>query len=321
MNENDLPPQPHAAAAAASDGAAAAASAGAAPVAQSGSPPLPALPAPAPAEHDAFAALLGLVRRLRAPDGCPWDREQTLHTMTPYIIEEAYEVIDAIERDDAPHLGEELGDLLFLLFFCAEIGREEGRFRIEDVLLGHVRKMVARHPHVFLNQGSLGAGKAAQQWEEIKQEEGGGNRSVVDGRLPSLPGLTAAYRVQEKAAAVGFDWAEVAGALDKLEEEIGELRAALAPGDPARKAAAPGAAEREEIGDLLFSIVNVARRLRIDPEAALRGTTAKFMRRFRYVEERLALTGTRPSAATLAEMDRLWEEAKARESRGESLAG
>jgi len=230
-------------------------------------------------------------------------------------------VIDAIERSDAPHLGEELGDLLFLLFFCAEIGREEGRIRIEEVLLGHVRKMIARHPHVFLNQSALGAGKAAQQWEEIKQGEGSGRRSVVDGRLPSLPALTAAYRVQEKAAAVGFDWEDVTGALDKLEEEIAELRAALGPGSPARAGAAPGAAEREEIGDLLFSIVNVARRLRIDPEAALRGTTAKFMRRFRYVEERLAAAGTRPSASTLAEMDRLWEEAKAREARGDSTAG
>ena len=293
-----------------------------APAAAPDPPPLPELPAPDPEEHAAFAALLGLVRRLRAPDGCPWDRDQTLHTMTPYIVEEAYEVIDAIERNDSPHLGEELGDLLFLLFFCAEIGREEGRFRIEEVLLGHVRKMIARHPHVFLNQSSLGAGKAAQQWEEIKQEEGGRRRSVVDGRLPSLPALTAAYRVQEKAAAVGFDWEEVAGALDKIEEEIAELRAALALGGRGRQAtapsAAPGAAEREEIGDLLFSIVNVARRLRIDPEAALRGTTAKFMRRFRYVEERLAAAGTRPSESTLAEMDRLWEEAKAGESRGDS---
>lgn len=276
-------------------------------------PPLPELPAPDPEEHAAFAALLGLVRRLRAPDGCPWDKDQTLHTMTPYIVEEAYEVIDAIERSDSAHLREELGDLVFLLFFCAEIGREEGRFRIEEVLLGHVRKMIARHPHVFLNRGQLGAGKAAQQWEELKQEEGGGQRSVVDGRLPSLPALTGAYRVQEKAAAVGFDWEDVAGALDKIEEEIAELRAALG-----NAAAPPGQAEREEVGDLLFSIVNVARWLRIDPEAALRGTTAKFMRRFRYIEERLAAAGTKPSASTLAEMDRLWEEAKAREAAGEA---
>jgi MazG family protein len=304
-------------------GSAPAASLGPAPLAAAGAPSLPALPAPAPTEHDAFAALLGLVRRLRAPDGCPWDREQTLHTMTPYIIEEAYEVIDAIERNDSRHLGEELGDLLFLLFFCADIGRTEGRFQIEEVLLGHVRKMIARHPHVFANQDALGAGKAAQQWEELKQEEGGGSRSVVDGRLPSLPGLTAAYRVQEKVAAVGFDWEEIAGALDKIEEEIRELRAALGPGRPGGSAgegpASPGAAEREEIGDLLFSIVNVARRLRIDPEAAIRGTTAKFMRRFRYVEARLAAAGNKPSTVTLAEMDRLWEEAKAREARGEPL--
>jgi MazG family protein len=236
--------------------------------------------------------------------------------MTPYIVEEAYEVIDAIERNDSAHLREELGDLVFLLFFCAEIGREENRFRIDEVLLGHVRKMIARHPHVFLNRGEMGAGRAAQQWEELKQEEGGGGRSVVDGRLPSLPALTAAYRVQEKAAAVGFDWEDVAGALDKLEEEIVELRAALGSrGGPA------GPAQREEVGDLLFSIVNVARRLRIDPEATLRATTAKFMRRFRYIEDRLAESGIKPSQSTLAEMDRLWEEAKTREATEDSASG
>ncbi len=275
------------------------------------SPSLPSLPPLSSPEQDAVSALVGLVRRLRGPDGCPWDREQTLRTMTPYIIEEAYEVIDAIERNDDTHLREELGDLVFLLFFCAEISREERRFTIEDMLLGHVRKMVARHPHVFGDAGQIGTERAAQQWEELKQEEGQGRRSVVDGRLPSLPALTAAFRVQEKAAAVGFDWENVGGALEKLEEEIAELKAAI------RREEDAGDAQREEVGDLLFSIVNVARRLRIDPEAALRGTTAKFMRRFRYIEERLAANGVRPSQSTLAEMDRLWDEAKAREA-GES---
>jgi ATP diphosphatase len=275
------------------------------------------LPAIHPTEAAAFAAMLGLVRRLRGPNGCPWDREQTLRTLTPYLVEEAYEVIDAIERDDGAAIGEELGDLVFLVLFCIEMGREAERAGVDSVLLGHVRKMIGRHPHVFGGSDPIGAGAAARQWEELKQEETGTQlpassgqsperRSVVSGRLPSLPALTAAYRVQEKAAAVGFDWSEVSGALDKLEEEIKELRAAIAagPDDPAR---------REELGDLLFALVNVARRLRIDPEAALRGSTAKFIRRFQYIESRLEAAGTRPAATSLAEMDRLWEEAKARE--------
>jgi ATP diphosphatase len=271
------------------------------------------LPAIHPSEADAFAAMLGLVRRLRGPDGCPWDREQTLRTLTPYLVEEAYEVIDAIERDDGAAIGEELGDLAFLVLFCIEMGREAERAQVDQVLLGHVRKMIGRHPHVFGGTDPIGAGAAARQWEELKQDEPGANpgperRSVVAGRLPSLPALTAAYRVQEKAAAVGFDWSEVTGALDKLEEEIRELRAAIAqgPADPAR---------REELGDLLFALVNVARRLRIDPEAALRGSTAKFIRRFQYIEGRLAAAGSRPAKSSLAEMDRLWEEAKAHEGR------
>jgi len=233
--------------------------------------------------------------------------------MTPYLVEEAYEVIDAIERDDGAAIGEELGDLAFLVLCCIEMGREGGRFGVDQAFLGHVRKMIGRHPHVFGNLHPMGAGDAARQWEEMKQDEqaqGNERRSVVGGRLPSLPALTAAYRVQEKAAAVGFDWAEVAGALDKLEEEIRELRSAIAAAD-----ADAGAARREEIGDLLFALVNVSRRLRIDPEAALRAATGKFIRRFQYIEERLAAQGTRPAAATLAEMDRLWEAAKAEETR------
>jgi MazG family protein len=273
-------------------------------------PELPPLPAIHPSESAAFAAMLGLVRRLRGPGGCPWDQEQTPRTLTPYLVEEAYEVIDAIERDDAAAISEELGDLVFLLLFCIEMGREAGGSGVDDVLLQHVRKMMGRHPHVFGGSDPIGAGDAARQWEELKQVEPGpgkDRRSVVAGRLKSLPALTAAYRVQEKAAAVGFDWAEVAGALDKLEEEIAELRSAIAeaPADASR---------REELGDLLFALVNVARRLRIDPEAALRGSTAKFIRRFQYIEDRLEAAGTRPATTPLAEMDRLWEEAKAREA-------
>jgi MazG family protein len=231
--------------------------------------------------------------------------------MTPYIIEEAYEVIDAIERDDSKALQEELGDLIFLLFFCAELGREEVRFTIDQLLDGNLRKMIARHPHVFGGAGRLKTDAAAQQWEEIKQQERGGGGSLVDGRLPHLPALTAAYRIQEKTAAVGFDWEEVGGILDKIEEEVGELRIEV---KTAGRAGQPSAAMRAELGDLLFALVNLARFWRIDPESALRGTTARFMRRFRMIEERLAEIGKRPAEVGLAELDRLWEEAKVRES-------
>ena len=297
-------------------------------------PPRPPLPPITSEEAAAFAALLGLVRRLRGPGGCPWDREQTLNTLTPYILEEAYEVIDAIERDDSRGLREELGDLVFLLFFCAEIGRDAGRFTVDELLLEHVRKMIGRHPHVFADQSGIGAAGAARQWEELKQDEkpdaGGDRRSVVAGRLPALPGLTAAYRVQEKAAAVGFDWPAADGALAKLAEEIEELREALATSDaensaagsgtPAATARPPGDASRsrEELGDVLFAVVNVARRLRIDPEAALRSATTKFMRRFQYIEAQLEAQGLRPADTDLAAMDRLWEEAKSRETESES---
>jgi len=308
MNDLRFPPSPHGASPAPGAPAPEAPAPEAPP--PEAPPPLPALPAPSPAEHAAFAALLGLVRRLRAPDGCPWDREQTLHTMTPYIVEEAYEVIDAIERSDAPHLGEELGDLLFLLFFCAEIGREEGRIRIEEVLLGHVRKMIARHPHVFLNQSALGAGKAAQQWEEIKQEEGGGRRSVVDGRLPSLPGLTAAYRVQEKAAAVGFDWPDAAAVLPKIEEEVRELQEAMSIAGVATTRAER---VREELGDLLFSVVNLSRALGLDAEAALRDATRKFCARFNRMAEKAAREKTPLHEMDLESMEALWVAAKEEE--------
>jgi len=276
-------------------------------------PPLPPL---LPGESEAFAGLLGLIRRLRGPDGCPWDREQSLRTMTPYILEEAYEVIDSIERSDSALLREELGDLIFLLFFCAEIGREEARFTIDELLERHLRKMIGRHPHVFGPTGRLKPGEAAKQWEELKQEEGAAWRSVVDGRVNSLPALTAAYRIQEKAAAVGFDWENVNGVLDKIEEEIAELRHELSAEPSGSGPRSASDTQRHELGDLLFTLVNLARTLRVDPEGALRGSTARFVRRFRYVEERLAQAGTRPSQVGLAELDRLWEEAKARESRG-----
>jgi MazG family protein len=267
------------------------------------------LPAATDAEALAFSRVIGLIRRLRAPDGCPWDREQTLGSMTPYLIEETYEVVDAIERADDPDLREELGDLVFLLLFCMEIAREEGRFAPASALDHHVRKMIARHPHVFARTRELDSGGAARQWEEIKQREKRGRRSVLDGRLPALPALTGAFRVQEKASAVGFDWEQVGDVLDKVEEEIAELRAELERRDAA--GTTPDTTRlREELGDVIFALVNVARFLSVDPEAALRGTTRRFIERFRHIEARLDASGRTPAQATLAEMDALWEEAK-----------
>ncbi|MFQ5381785.1 MAG: YabN family protein, partial [Dehalococcoidia bacterium] len=211
------------------------------------------------------------------------------------------------------------------LFFCLEIARESGRFRIEEALEDHLRKMVRRHPHVFGEVGRLRSADAARQWEELKQSEkqseASGPRSVLAGRLPGLPALTAAFRVQEKVSAVGFDWPALDGVLDKVEEELGELRAALAPAgappQPRTRSSSDGdapaaatEAQRAELGDLLFSLVNVARFLTIDPEAALRGTTVRFSERFRYIEQRLAARGRTPTDASLAEMDALWDEAK-----------
>ena len=253
-------------------------------------------------ELKAFEDLVAVCRRLRGPDGCPWDREQTLETMTPYLTEEAVESAEAIASGNAEDIAEELGDLAFLSIFCLELLGERTPLGIADSLERAAQKLIRRHPHVYGNADLEGGDAAFRQWQEIKKQERGDAASLL-GLVPKgLPALVAAYRIQEKAAAVGFDWPTATGALAKIREEIAELEQAL------EASASPEAAR--EIGDLLFAVVNVARHLRVDPEQELRSTMHRFRDRFGHVERRLAEQGRSPSDATLEELDALWDEAK-----------
>jgi nucleoside triphosphate diphosphatase len=251
--------------------------------------------------------LVALVERLRAPGGCPWDREQSLPDVRAYLLEEAHELAGAIDGGDWGEVAEELGDLAFQVAFIARLAEEQGAFTLEEALAGVHRKMIERHPHVFGGEELPDAEAVRQAWERRKLRKAGGRASLLQGVAPSLPALLAAYRLTQKAAGVGFDWPEAGEVLAKLEEEIGELREALG-----RHGAEGGDrdAVREEIGDLLFTVANLARKLDVDPEAALAGTNRKFRERFAAVEQGLAERGKTPADATLAEMDELWEEAK-----------
>lgn len=236
--------------------------------------------------------------RLRAPDGCAWDREQTLQTLKAYLIEETYEVLEAIDLDAAAHR-EELGDLLLQVVFQAQIRAEQGTFTIADVAQAIANKLVRRHPHVFGDTQADSAKEALASWERIKASEkpnGGGRLASIP---KAMPALLRAYRSGEKAASVGFDWPDHVGPLAKVEEELAEVKTAIG--------GAPSAV-REELGDLLFAITNLARHLQVDPEAALQAATTKFHRRFAHVETRLAESGAKH--ATLSELDRYWDEAK-----------
>ncbi|MCP5157878.1 MAG: nucleoside triphosphate pyrophosphohydrolase [Gammaproteobacteria bacterium] len=255
--------------------------------------------------------LLTLMTRLRDPlNGCPWDREQTYATIVPHTIEEAYEVADAIAREDWAELRAELGDLLFQVVFYAEIAREEGRFDFADVAGGIVEKMTRRHPHVFGDERYADAAEQTAAWERIKSAEKAGElesaASALDGIPLALPALSRAVKLQKKAARVGFDWSTVEPVLAKIEEEIAEIRHELVGDAPPERLA-------DELGDVLFAVANLARHLKLDPEAALRGTNAKFERRFRQIEAWLTEDGRTPEEATLVEMDTLWEQAKREE--------
>jgi len=262
------------------------------------------------ADHH-FDALVALCARLRAPDGCPWDREQTLDSLKTYIIEEAYEVVDAISSDEPDKLAGELGDLLFQIIFAAEIARERGWFDIVAVGRGIHAKMVHRHPHVFGDAAVTGAAEVVRNWEALKARERdrGGALAGVPAQLPAL---LKALRITEKAAALGFDWERANDVLAKLEEEVHELRAELAPASGEQSAERV----REELGDVLFVMANLARRLGVDPEAALQVANEKFARRFSSMEARAASRGVTLGSLSLAELDALWEAAKA-EERGE----
>ncbi len=277
-------------------------------------------PGPASEQPDhGVGKLQDLVIRLRSPEGCPWDREQTLVDLRAYLIEEAHEVAAAIDTGDLGEVAGELGDLLFQVVFIARLGEEAGAFDLGDVAAGVHAKMVARHPHVFGDGHRLADAKAVRQsWERQKLTAAGGRRSLLDGVPASLPALTAAYRITQKAAGVGFDWPHAEAVLDKVREELGELEEALADASGSDSPVAPESgpvapAVREELGDLLFAVANLARHLGMDPEATLAQGNRKFRRRFEALERSFARRGRSIGDATLEEMDREWEAVKRQE--------
>jgi len=253
--------------------------------------------------------LNAIMARLRAPvGGCPWDVEQTFQTIAPYTIEEAYEVADAIERGDMGELKAELGDLLFQVVFHARMAEEQGLFAFDDVATAMSDKLERRHPHVFGDESARPDGVAQKaRWEDIKAAERAAKSQpgVLDDVPVGLPALARAAKLTKRAARVGFDWPSTAEVLEKLDEEVAELKVEIAAGDLDKA--------REELGDLLFVMANLARKLGVEPEDALRGANAKFVRRFGFIEAELAKDGRTPEQSDLAEMDGLWDAAKAAE--------
>jgi MazG family protein len=252
-------------------------------------------------EGQLFERLMEIVAILRAPDGCPWDREQTQNSIVPYLIEEAHEVVEAIEQDDSEQLCEELGDLLLEVALLAQMAKEKGDFTVADSLQSICDKMVRRHPHIFADEVAEDALTVKRNWSRIKAEEKP-DRTTLDGVPRSLGALHRARRVAEKAANVGFDWEGVDGVVDKVKEEWGELSEALENRD--QKGA------EEELGDLLFVLACLGRHLKIDAERSLHSTVDKFMRRFSHIETELEKNGQNPADATMDEMEALWQEAK-----------
>jgi tetrapyrrole methylase family protein/MazG family protein len=277
-----------------------------------------------------FAKLVGLMATLRAPNGCPWDRKQTHESLKPYLLEEAYEVLETIDQQEHPKLREELGDVLLQVIFHSQIASEAGTFTIEDVLETLVSKLVRRHPHVFGNGDQActitNGEEVLSQWEQIKhteREAAGIAQSALDGVPKTLPALLRAYQTQARAARVGFDWPQTAAGLEqvfgKVAEEIAELRD-VASQDRSETGSAPSLPRgpqhiEAELGDILFSLVNLARSLQVNPEEALRRSTNRFIDRFHLVEAQAAEKGRSLRDMTLAEMDTLWDEAKQRLSR------
>ena len=258
-----------------------------------------------PDSPDALARLRAIVHRLRAPGGCPWDREQTHESLIPHVLEEAYEVVDAIRSGDPDLLCEELGDLLLQPVLHAEIAAETGRFDLDRMADCLSEKLIRRHPHVFGEAAVADSGEVLTQWDAIKrQEKGTQKEGYLHGTGAGLPALMRAQKLQKKAARVGFDWPDAAPVFAKIREEANELEQAVASGER-------GAVE-DEIGDLLFSVVNLARKLGVESEAALAAANEKFTRRFHAVEARLAADGKVLGEASLEEMDAVWEEVKHR---------
>jgi tetrapyrrole methylase family protein / MazG family protein len=270
---------------------------------------------------DSIERLLDIMARLRGPDGCPWDREQTLHTLRPYVLEETYEVLEAIDGGDLREHREELGDLLLQIVFQARLREEEGAFAFADVADAISDKLVSRHPHVFGDAQVKDAAGVLKQWAALKREEKkakGGGHSVLEGVPREMPALARADRLTEKASRIGFDWPDASGAREKVTEEIQELDEAIAAGDRE--------AMEHELGDALFALANLGRKLGLAPEEALRGALGRFVFRFEHVERELARRGVPHGGASLAEMDAIWDSAKALEgqeknSRAASVIG
>src|ERR1017187_8382396 len=291
-----------------------------------------------PTTGERFERAVQIMARLRAPDGCPWDREQTFDTITPYTLEETYEVLEAIDNRHWPELTGELGDLLLQVLFYSEMASEEGHFSVDDVLDRLSDKLVDRHPHVFGDVKADTSAAVLRNWEALKAEEkkkrieaGGGKnaeniedaQSVLAGVSSRMPALLEAHKLSSRAAHVGFDWPQMEGLFEKLAEETAELREELravpVKGPPGTGVAGSGKPQvsselrerlEDEVGDLLFVLVNIARYLSLDPESALRKANRKFKRRFQYLEDRLREQGRKPSGASLDEMESLWQESK-----------
>ncbi len=261
--------------------------------------PAPPDAAPSATLGECFLQLVAVIDQLRSPEGCPWDRKQTPQSMMPYLLEETYEVLESIELEDAQGLKEELGDLLLHILFQGRMAQDAGHFTLEASLQSITDKLIRRHPHVFGDHEAQDDKAINQSWEGIKQQEKG-RTSRLEGIPRTLPALTRARRMQEKAASVGFDWPTIGPVWDKVDEELGELRQACDRAQPE--------AITEEFGDLVFSLVNLGRFLKLDPEEALRKTMAKFEYRFRGIEQELARHGRRIEEASLEEMDAIWNQ-------------
>ena len=251
---------------------------------------------------DSFQKLLRIMEILRSENGCPWDREQTRESLTPYLVEETYEVLEAIDEGSPQKIKEELGDLLFQIVFHCQLAKERGEFSMEDVIDAISEKMTGRHPHVFGDAKFETSEKVMEQWEDRKKEEGKNRESILEGVPKELPALLKAHRIQSRAARVGFDWNRVGEVMEKLDEELSEFREALEQKDQA--------GIEDELGDVFFVLVNISRFVGVNPEDALRKTITKFISRFRYIEMKASNSGRKLSDMTLQEMDVLWEEAK-----------
>lgn len=252
--------------------------------------------------------LLNIMEKLRGEKGCPWDKEQTRESLKPYIVEEAYELLEAIEENDPGKIKEELGDLLFQIVFQSQIARENKEFDMPDIIDKIAKKMVSRHPHVFGNTTCSTSDEVVAQWEVQKKREGKLRESILEGVPETLPSLLRAHRLQKRAAGVGFDWERVDDVLKKLDEELKEFKEALGTKNKDMI--------EDELGDIFFMLVNISRFIGVNPEDAHRKTISKFIHRFRYIEMKAADQGRKLSDMTLDEMDKLWDEAKGREGKG-----